>query len=187
MIPKRDLFATYVRDYAQAHTRWNSPHAFQTLHLEDGQLRPYTHAVLMQDIEPGDYSKYMLSVVASELKETPHDPPYACLLLAEGYGVIPPGPGSSPEEREAYRRADLTRTFHLHPDAREMAVVTCADIYGRVWRALKHRDHPDEVREEFFPPGQAFPDESITTILAVATNIGVVAHGLPGTRQRMWN
>ena len=56
----------------------------------------------------------------------------------------------------------------------------CADIHGRLWVAVKLRNEPDEITEEFYPPGQTTLGGSfISALLGVCELTAIAGHKMP--------
>ena len=180
MTPPREIFAEAARKAIEAHSDWDSPHCFLTLHWDGEKLSPGTYACIMPDYDPADYPALMARIARERIEEHPDEPPaYAYLLQIEAFGLTEPGPAASPAEVERYKVARLTRTFHQHPDARESATAWCADVHGRLWNATKIRDAPG-ISERFYQPGRAPGGRLIRSLLSVAYATGMSEHGLPG-------
>lgn len=180
-VPPRSMFAAAARAEIDRHDEWDSPHCFQTLHLDGDQLTVRTYACIMPDVNPPDYPRLMAKIAREQHEKHPDDPAYAYLLEVEGFGVAEPGPEASAAELAAYHAARKGRTFHLMPEAIECCTVWVADIHGRLWSAQKTRDDPGTVRETFWRPGAVRPGgQMIDGLLAVAMTTGVLCHGLPG-------
>jgi hypothetical protein len=183
-VPPRDLFAAATRQVIEAHDEWDSPHSFQTLHWDGTQLACRTFACIMPDIDPPGYPALMAGIAAEQRVKHPDDPAYGYLLQIESFGLAEPREDAPEAERERFRRARLTRTFHKQPDAIEMAVAWCADIHGRLWSAAKYRKPSGAIEEHFYPPhtpkrpGGRFIDG----LLAVAYATGAADYGLPSPR-----
>lgn len=185
MTAPKEPFAAAARAAIEAHTEWDAPHAFVTLHWDGASLATRTYACIMADINPADYPKMMAGMALEELSKDPADPAYAYLLQAEFFGVTEPGPDATEADREQFDRDRLGRTFHQRPDAIECATAWVADVHGRVWNAGHTRKDPGLISEKFYPPGRAPSGHFVQGLLAVAYTTGVLAHGLPGPQGRM--
>lgn len=181
-VPPRSVFAAYARDWvADGHDRWDAPHCFQTLHMDDGKAVCRTYACIMTDVEPADYPLYMAKLAAEQQEREPADPAYAYLLQTESFGVSRPGPEASAAEVAAFEDARLNRTFHLLPGATEACTAWVADIHGRLWNATKTRDNPGFVHETFYRPGsRMLGGIAVDALRAVAQRAGALYHGMPG-------
>lgn len=179
-VPARSVFAAAARDWVTGgHDEWDAPHCFQTLHLDGDSLVCRMYACITTDVGPADYPRWMAKLAAGQHERAPRDPAYAYLLQVESFGVTEPGPEASAAELAAYHAARRGRTFHLLP-GREACVAWVADIHGRLWAATKTRDHPEEVHESFYRPGQAPGGIAIRGLLSVAEAAGTRYHGMPG-------
>lgn len=181
-IPSRDVFAAAARAEVSRHDEWDSPHSFQTLHLDRGSLGCRTLACIMPDIAPADYPRLMVKLAAEQHERDPRDPACGYLLQVESFGLEKPGPGASAAELAAFHAARRGRTFHEMPGAVETCTAWVADIHGRLWAATKTRDHPEHVQESFYRPGRAPGGHLIAGLLAVAETAGIMYHGMPGHR-----
>jgi hypothetical protein len=179
-VPPRSVFAAAARREVETHDEWDSPHCFQTLHLDDGNLVCRTFACIMPDINPPDYPRMMAKMAAEQHDRDPRDPAYAYLLQIEAFGMTEPGPEASAADLARYHAARKGRTFHEQPEAVESCIAWVADIHGRLWSAAKTRDHPDEVHESFYRPGKAPGGHMIRGLLAVAETAGIRYHGMAG-------
>lgn len=179
--PPREAFAAITRKVIEDHDKWDSPHAFITLHWDGEKLTAGTFACIDPAINPPDYPALMCKLARARMDDHPGDPACGYLLQIEGWGVAEPEKDAAPAEREQYERARISRTFHQMPDAVESVMAYCADIHGRLWAAAKRRDKPGEISENFYPPGSGkIGGQMVRGLLAVAYGTGMVAHGLPG-------
>lgn len=179
-VPPRSVFAAAARREVEDHDEWDSPHCFQTLHLDGDELVCRLYACIMPDIDPAGYPRIMAAFAAEQHEKDPRDPAYAYLIQIEAFGMTEPGPEASAADLARYHAARRARTFHEQPDAVESCIAWVADIHGRLWSAAKTRDQPDVIREAFYRPGRAPGGQMIRGLLAVAGAAGVRCHGMPG-------
>lgn len=153
MILRREVLAGEARGLIDMHDEWDSPHCIVTLHPDgDGGLRPGTWVCVMPDVDPRSYPSLIARAAAETQAKTPEDPAYAYAYQGEAYGMEDPGPKAPEAERERYRRARVTRTFHEQPEAMEVAIAWVADIHGRWWSCAKARKGGG-LTERFHGPG----------------------------------
>jgi hypothetical protein len=181
-IPSRDAFAAAARAEVGRHQEWDSPHSFQTLHLDGDNLTVRTYACITADVSPLDYPRLMAKMAAEQHERDPRDPACGYLLQVESFGMTEPGPETSAAELAAYHAARRGRTFHKMPGAVETCTAWAADIHGRLWAATKTRQDPEYVHESFYRPGRAPGGHLIAGLLAVAETAGIMYHGMPGHR-----
>jgi hypothetical protein len=179
-IAPRELLAAETRKAIEDHSKWDSPHAFITLHWDGEKLACRTYAMIMPDVAPADYPRLMMKMAREEHERDPDEPACAYLLQIEAFGVTEPGPQATEAERIQYNADRLGRTFHQRDDAIESAIAWYADVHGRVWFAAKRRSDPDKISESFYPPGKALRGSFVNGLLAVAYATGMVSYGLPG-------
>ena len=190
-IPPREPFAAACRALIEAHDEWDSPHAFQTLRWDGGELAVGTHACVMPDIHPDRYPDLMRKIVTDEIRDRPGEPAYAFAIQIEGFGVrMPPESVElSAAERARFRADSIGRTFHKRPDRVEICTAHLADIHGRMWTAGKYRGGDEAITEKFYAPGDPeFPaGQMVRGLLACAHVTGAVMWGLPLPMGRMAN
>jgi len=179
-VPPRSVFAAAARREVGTHDEWDSPHCFQTLHLDGENLACRLYACIMPDVNPVDYPRMMAKMAAEQHEKDPRDPAYAYLLQIEAFAMAEPGPEASAADLARFRAARRGRTFHEQPEAVESCIAWVADIHGRLWSAAKTRNDPEQVREAFYRPGDAPGGHMIRGLLAVAHDAGIRYHGMPG-------
>lgn len=180
MILKREVLAAEARKLIEFHgDDWDSPHAIVTLHPDgEGSLRVGTWVSVDLAVAPRQLPGLIARTAAEALANSPEDPAYAFGFLMEGFGMVEPSPNASPEERERFERARVTRTFHEHPDAVESATAWVADIHGRTWCCQRRRD-TGEMRESFHGPGGTLRGAVTGALIKAARATGVAAWGVP--------
>lgn len=149
MLP-RTVPAALARDTAASHAAWDSPAELTVLHSEDGALQPGNASLIDTAVHPGAYPS-LIADCAARAAAGPRAA-YALQLRFEAHGVKPPGPGASPRDRALHTADRKARTFRLRQDSHEIVMVYIADIYGRLWSAMRERGH-DTVIERFHRPG----------------------------------
>ena len=68
---ERAVSRPLARAAIEAHTEWDAPHAFVTLHWDGANLTTPAYACIMAGIKPADYPKMMAGMALEELAKTP--------------------------------------------------------------------------------------------------------------------
>lgn len=149
----RAALAADARAAIEAHTTWDGPAEFVTLHWRDGALAGGSMVVILTDVHPRDFPALMTRAAAEQIAKHPDDLPVAYRFRGEMHGVAQPAPDAPAAERERFDRARRDRTFYQQPDAYEVVQVWTADTAGNLWAATRRRDHPGVISEAFYPAG----------------------------------
>jgi hypothetical protein len=167
--PPNEVLARETRRLVEdMHDEWDAPSQFVTLHWNGAKISYGVVACLMLDIHPTQLPRIMAELVSKQARRRDLPPMCACIIQSEVHGVTEPGPDASVAERLAYDRDRAGRTFHQRPDAVEAAVAYCADTYGFLWSALKTREDPGTIVEQFYKPGAGLGGQLIAGVLAAA-------------------
>lgn len=182
MIVARDVIVAKTREVCATNV-WDSLPGFMALHWDEtaGQITTPRYAAL--DLETtGQFLAMVISMAGRWLREgDPAGPPVGYTIQTEAWWLAPPPPGSPPASVAAYERRVRDGTFHQDPRAAEETVVYTADIYGRLFRAVKRRGAEDVITERWWGPNAAdrpsgwLPD----SVMVVAAGTAYLAHGLP--------
>lgn len=166
----------------ESHTQWDSPPAVADIRWDGTRARLRTWCMIASDIHPGQYPKIINSRAYDSLRSTPKKLPHALMIQVEAHTVTEPGTDATREERAAYQRDRVNRTFYQRPDAVEKAAVFIADIRGRLWLAEKIRGR-DGIAEWYWEmDAEDFPGGPVpVTLQSAALAIGALGWGLSVT------
>jgi hypothetical protein len=180
VILKRDILAAEARRLIDMHDEWDSPYCIVTLH-PDGEgegLHPGTWVTVMPDVDPRSYPALIARAAAETQDRMPEDPAYAYAFQGEFFGMEDPGPKADAAERERFRKARVTRTFHEQPDATETAIAWVADVHGRTWYCAKARKD-GEIAERFYRTGGGHGGAIVDALVRAGRITGMAAWGIP--------
>lgn len=185
--PDAAQLAAEARRMIEMHDgKWDSLHAFATLHWDGEKFSVGTWCAIDTGFAAGDYFGIMQKAAFERMREEPEDPPYAFALQIEAH--VTELPKGATAEEQAAMAADLrAEKLHLRPDARECAEAWVADIHGRLWSARRFRDGDGGIEESHTPAGSPPPGPAIftTRLLTVARATGLLAWGLePSPEER---
>ena len=181
--PEAALLAAEARKMIEFHDgKWDSLHAFATLHWDGEKFSVGTWCAIDTGFAAKDYMGIMQKAAFEELRRKPEDPPYAYALQIEAHvSSLPKGASAG---QQAAMTADMrAERLHLRPDARECAEAWVADVHGRLWSARRWRDDGDGIEERYTPAGVPSPGPAVFTdpLLTVARATGLLAWGLQAT------
>lgn len=183
-VPPKQALAAAARKAIELHDGWDKPHSFEILRWDENREHLITphYTCIMTDINPvTQYAGLMISAVSGYLREHPDEPPYAFLLTYEEHLVeLEAGSPRHARARAAMRAGRLGEL----PEARERAVSWCVDVHGRGWSAIRYRDRPETIEEQFWRPGMIPDTPELAGLVAVAYGTGMTQWGLPGPQQR---
>lgn len=180
--PQKDV-AAYVEQWLAARDGWDQPHELISLHWRDGKIEVGTLSVIDTSMPPDMYPAVIAKAAREEIAAESLQTLFAYLLVIEVHGVRALPDDASAAEREQFDRDRRERRFHARPDAEEIAVAWCADIYGRLWSSARRRTDPDKIESHVYRPGQPnTPGGQMIralTVAATATSTALYGTGAP--------